>query len=60
MILTDMSRHHRKQASPAAAIKQRIPVGRIGNPTAVGRSVAFLASPGADHLSGISITTDGG
>lgn len=60
MILTDMSRHHWEQPGPAAAIKQRVPVGRIGNPTDIGRSVAFLVSPEAEYVSGISITTDGG
>ena len=60
MILTDMTRHHWEQPEPAAFIKTRVPMGRIGTPEDVGHAVVFLASPEAEYISGVTITVDGG
>ncbi len=39
---------------------RRIPVGRIGKPDDVAAVVIFLASPGADYITGQTIHVDGG
>ncbi|WP_144905516.1 SDR family oxidoreductase [Halobellus captivus] len=37
-----------------------IPVGRIGDPMELGRTVAFLSSPLSAYLSGVAVPIDGG
>lgn len=37
-----------------------IPLGRFGSPADFGRAVAFLASPAAAHITGVTVTIDGG
>lgn len=37
-----------------------IPLGRFGSPADFGRAVAFLASPAAAHITGVTLTIDGG
>jgi len=60
MILTDMTRHYWEQPGPAAHIKKRVPVGRIGTPEDIGKAVVFLASPDAEYVNGITLRVDGG
>lgn len=60
MILTDMTRHHWEKPEPAAFIKKRVPVGRIGTPKDIGNAAVFLASPEAEYISGVTLTVDGG
>jgi len=60
MILTDMTSHHWSQPGPAAEIKVRVPVGRIGTPEDIGHAAVFLATPGASYINGITIRVDGG
>lgn len=59
-ILTDMTRHHWEKPEPAAYIKQRVPVGRIGTPEDIGRACVLLASKEAAYISGTTLTVDGG
>lgn len=53
-----------REATTAEAIQQRtiaqIPLGRMGDPKEFGEVVAFLASPGASYVSGVTIQVDGG
>lgn len=37
-----------------------IPVGHIGDPMGLGRTVAFLSSPHSDYINGQAVTLDGG
>ncbi|MDA3961411.1 MAG: SDR family NAD(P)-dependent oxidoreductase [Planctomycetota bacterium] len=59
-VLTEMTRHHWEQAEPAAYIKTRVPLARLGQPRDIGRSVVYLAAASTEYVSGITLTTDGG
>jgi 3-oxoacyl-[acyl-carrier protein] reductase len=39
---------------------QGIPLGRYGDPAELGRTAAFLLSPAASYISGVSLQVDGG
>lgn len=41
-------------------IEKIIPIGRLGTPEEVAQAVAFLASEGADYITGIALQVDGG
>jgi NAD(P)-dependent dehydrogenase (short-subunit alcohol dehydrogenase family) len=60
MIMTPMTENHWKQPGPAAEIKTRVPMGRIGLPVDIGHVAVFLASPEAAYVSGITVRVDGG
>jgi len=48
-------------APPAIeAMKQRVPVRRIGTPEEMAATVAFLVSPGASYINGATIDVNGG
>lgn len=42
------------------AWRRQIPMGRLGSPEEVGALIAFLASPGADYVTGTTVVIDGG
>jgi NAD(P)-dependent dehydrogenase (short-subunit alcohol dehydrogenase family) len=60
MILTDMTRFHWEKPEPAAFVKQRVPVGRIGTPEDIGNAVALLCSDEAAYINGVGLIVDGG
>jgi glucose 1-dehydrogenase len=39
---------------------QNIPLHRLGQPSDVAEAVVFLASPGADYITGTTLFVDGG
>ncbi|MBT8061590.1 MAG: SDR family oxidoreductase, partial [Gammaproteobacteria bacterium] len=43
-----------------AAILERTPMGRIGQPEEVARVAAFLCMPGASYVTGQCLAIDGG
>ena len=47
-------------ATPTAAEASGIPAGRLGLPEEIGKTVAFLASDGADYITGQTIHVNGG
>lgn len=58
MIVTDMSSRVRKRAGDK--ILERIPASRFGEPADIANLVVFLASGGADYITGQAISVDGG
>jgi 3-oxoacyl-[acyl-carrier protein] reductase len=44
----------------AAQVARAIPLGRMGAPEELARAVAFLASPAAAYITGVSLLVDGG
>ena len=47
-------------AQAAAERRRRIPLGRLGEPAEFGRVAAFVLSPAASYLTGITMPVDGG
>ncbi|MFM0500753.1 SDR family NAD(P)-dependent oxidoreductase [Paraburkholderia caffeinilytica] len=59
-ILTDMNRDDLSAPTKLTYFKQRIPLGRIGQPEDVADCVVFLASDMARYVTGASLLVDGG
>ncbi len=55
---TDMTRALSEQQRQA--LIAQIPLGRLGRPEDVAAAVAFLASPGADYMTGCTLHVNGG
>lgn len=60
MIMTDLTRWSFEVPEVSAAMKERIPVGRVGTPEDIGHVAVFLASEEASYISGTTIRVDGG
>jgi 3-oxoacyl-[acyl-carrier protein] reductase len=43
-----------------SALTQQIPLGRLGSPEDIAHAVAFLASPGAAYITGLTLHVNGG
>jgi 3-oxoacyl-[acyl-carrier protein] reductase len=48
------------QEAVEAAMKAEIPLGRFAAPEEIGAVIAFLASPAAGYITGVSVPVDGG
>ncbi len=55
---TDMTRSLGE--AQTAALGQSIPLGRLGQPEDVAAAVAFLASPRAGYITGVTLHVNGG
>lgn len=49
-----------KSGKVIEAVTRAIPLGRVGTPEDVAAAVAFLASPGADYITGQTLSVSGG
>ena len=43
-----------------AAIRRRIPLGRLADPAEIAKAALFLASPDASYVTGATLSVDGG
>jgi NAD(P)-dependent dehydrogenase (short-subunit alcohol dehydrogenase family) len=59
-VLTPMTAGFAADTAARAAWEGRIPLGRIAAVDDVVPAVAFLASPAAGHITGVSLAVDGG
>lgn len=63
-LLTDRNRELFAATGDAEAAEERakasVPLGRLGDPAEFGRVAAFLLSPAAGYLTGITVPVDGG
>jgi 2-deoxy-D-gluconate 3-dehydrogenase len=59
-MVTDNTQQLRQDPARSRDILARIPAGRWGEPSDVGGTAVFLASPAADYLHGAIIPVDGG
>ena len=44
----------------AKAMESTVPAGRFGKPEETAKAIAFLASPAAGYINGVSLAVDGG
>ncbi|MCA0964663.1 SDR family oxidoreductase, partial [Salipiger bermudensis] len=59
-IATNNTQALRDDPDRSAAILDRIPAGRWGDPADIGGTAAFLASPAATYITGAVLNVDGG
>ncbi|WP_335948088.1 2-dehydro-3-deoxy-D-gluconate 5-dehydrogenase KduD [Salipiger bermudensis] len=59
-IATNNTQALRDDPERSAAILERIPAGRWGDPADIGGTAAFLASPAATYITGAVLNVDGG
>ncbi len=59
-IATPINRSLLENPKLLSAVLQNIPLHRLGQPADVASVAAFLASPGADYITGATIVVDGG
>ncbi len=59
-IRTEMNEALIEDAARLRALRSEIPAGRLGSPANVADAVAYAVSPGAEYVTGTTITVDGG
>lgn len=59
-VRTPLAEQVLKDPAKTAAILERTPLGRVGEPEDIGRAVAFLAMPASSWVTGAIVPVDGG
>jgi glucose 1-dehydrogenase len=59
-IETPINRALLNDPAKLSSLMQNIPLHRLGQPSDVAEAVVFLASPGADYITGTTLFVDGG
>jgi L-rhamnose 1-dehydrogenase len=59
-VCTEMTRHHWEIPKNAAYARERIPMGRLADPSDIGHACVFLASEEGRYVSGTTLRVDGG
>ena len=57
---TPLARQVLEDDAYLAAVLERTPMGRIGDPREVARTIAFLCMDGAAYITGQTVAIDGG
>lgn len=57
---TPMTEGYLADPDTAAAIRARIPMGRVAEPEEIARAIVFLLSPAASYITGSALVADGG
>jgi NAD(P)-dependent dehydrogenase (short-subunit alcohol dehydrogenase family) len=60
VVRTEMGAHWLKNPKTRAWLKQRIPLGRVAEPSDVAGAVLFFCSPASDYVTGQILYVDGG
>jgi len=60
LLLSRAEANHSAPETEAAKITQEIPLRRIGTPEEYARVAAFLLSPAASYVTGVTLAVDGG
>ncbi|OUC97140.1 SDR family oxidoreductase [Streptomyces swartbergensis] len=60
MVRTELSHLHYGDQDGVAAVARTVPLGRLAEPSDVGRAAVFLASDAAAYISGASLLVHGG
>jgi NAD(P)-dependent dehydrogenase (short-subunit alcohol dehydrogenase family) len=60
VVRTEMGAHWLKNPKTRAWLKERIPLGRVAEPSDVANAVLFFCSPASDYVTGQILYVDGG
>jgi 3-oxoacyl-[acyl-carrier protein] reductase len=55
-----MAKEGRDEDAVRAAMRAGVPAGRFADPSEIGAAIAFLCSPAAAYVNGVSLAVDGG
>jgi 3-oxoacyl-[acyl-carrier protein] reductase len=60
IVLDRVARSGQQAEAVTATMRQTVPAGRFGEPAEIAAAIAFLCSPAAAYVNGVSLAVDGG